>query len=157
MLRLRLIWICGADPLVRAGVLVPHSAQRYQSLAGPQEADGGVGRGPGGPPHNLRGTITAFQKYAALAWKAALRRDGEQEIRLGEQAAQFGDHGLIARGEWRNHHVELVDAGRDQAGECDDGVEPADAYAAFLGTGEGSRGRHQGRGDRKSTRLNSSH
>src|ERR1017187_4847319 len=79
-------------------------------------------------------------------WKAALRRDGEQEIRLGEQAAQFGDDGLIARGEWRNHHVELVDAGRDQAGERDDGVEPADAYAEFLGTGEGSRGRHQGRG-----------
>src|ERR1035437_2055134 len=80
------------------------------------------------------------------AWKAALRRDGEQEIRLGEQAAQFGDDGLIPRGEWRNHHVELVDAGRDQAGESDDGVEPADAYAEFLGTGEGSRGRHQGRG-----------
>src|ERR1017187_7481261 len=51
------------------------------------------------------------------AWKAALRRDGEQEIRLGEQAAQFGDDGLIARGEWRNHHVELVDAGRDRSEE----------------------------------------
>src|ERR1035441_4021958 len=81
------------------------------------------------------------------AWKAALRRDGEQEIRLGEQAAQFGDDGLIARGELRNHHVELVDAGRDQAGESDDGVEAADAYAEFFGTGEGSRGMRSEDGD----------
>jgi predicted TIM-barrel fold metal-dependent hydrolase len=39
---------CGADPLVRAGPPGP------AILAG-QEADEGVGRGPGGPPHNNLG------------------------------------------------------------------------------------------------------
>ena len=60
-------------------------------------------------------------------WSETLALDGEQEIGLGEQAAQFRDHRLIALADLRDHHVELVDAGGDQAGESDGGVEPADA------------------------------
>src|ERR1019366_7928194 len=41
----------GADPLVRAGRLVPPPPPRQQHLAGRQQADGGVGGGPGGPAH----------------------------------------------------------------------------------------------------------
>jgi hypothetical protein len=63
--------------------------------------------------------------------------DSEREIGLGQQTAQFRDDGLVALAELRNHHVELVDAGGDRAGESDGGVEAADAYAEILGTGEG--------------------
>src|ERR1035437_119255 len=34
------------------GVLVPLPGRRYRPPAGRQQADGGVGRGPGGPPHH---------------------------------------------------------------------------------------------------------
>lgn len=43
---------CGADPLVRAG---PPGPALRSTNGGPiqlRQADGGVGRGPGGPPHN---------------------------------------------------------------------------------------------------------
>jgi len=63
---------------------------------------------------------------------------------LRQQAAQFRDYGLIAFADLRDHHVELVDARRDQACVGDHGVDSADAYAQILGTGERQRGRHQG-------------
>src|ERR1039457_2997466 len=50
-------WECcgmgGADPLVRAGRPRPAFGTTVSVPCGAQEADGGVGRGPGGPPHNL--------------------------------------------------------------------------------------------------------
>ena len=43
--------ICRADPLVRAGPPGPAADQRNQLLTANDQADGGVGRGPGGPPN----------------------------------------------------------------------------------------------------------
>ena len=63
--------------------------------------------------------------------------DGEQEIGLGQQPAQFRDDGFVTLADLRNHHVELVDAGGDQAGENDVGIDAADAYAEVLKMGEG--------------------
>ena len=45
----------GADPLVRAGPPGPALRTKDHFLARPRQADGGVGRGPGGPPHQYRG------------------------------------------------------------------------------------------------------
>src|ERR1035438_10095884 len=44
----------GADPLVRAGPPGPALTAMNQVLEPPHQADGGVGRGPGGPPHHQR-------------------------------------------------------------------------------------------------------
>ncbi len=48
----------GADPLVRAGPPGPaaSSIDKYQ-----QQADVGVGRGPGGPPHFVFSTVRTQQ------------------------------------------------------------------------------------------------
>src|ERR1017187_1778008 len=43
----------GADPLVRAGRPRPALRAKNQALAWLREADEGVVRGPGGPPHHL--------------------------------------------------------------------------------------------------------
>src|SRR5436190_14607576 len=48
---------CGADPQVRAGPPVPLCAVSTE----PHSANGGVGRGPGGPPH--QGGIGRFMRY----------------------------------------------------------------------------------------------
>ena len=42
----------GADPMVRAGPPGPASRAQNQASTDHDKADGGVGRGPGGPPHN---------------------------------------------------------------------------------------------------------
>src|ERR1017187_6359407 len=47
--------IGGADPLVRAGRPRPASGATISASCKVREADGGVGRGPGGPPHHLCG------------------------------------------------------------------------------------------------------
>ncbi len=58
---LRKEWECrgigGADHLVlgsplRTDALVPLPVQMGKDLARREQADGGVGRGPGGPPHH---------------------------------------------------------------------------------------------------------
>src|ERR1035437_5347629 len=46
-----------------------------QRLAGCEQADGGVGRGPGGPPHDLC-RRPAPEKRVALAWQAARDPEG---------------------------------------------------------------------------------
>src|ERR1035437_10247782 len=45
--------VVGQTPRSARDALVPHPEQRGQRLAGCEQADGGVGRGPGGPPHDL--------------------------------------------------------------------------------------------------------
>src|ERR1017187_7963687 len=40
--------------------LVPLPERRNRHLAGCQQADGGVGRGPGGPPHRPDGRLRPF-------------------------------------------------------------------------------------------------
>src|ERR1019366_4068501 len=40
--------------------LVPHPEQRYRHLASCEQADGGVGRGPGGPPHHPAGALLSI-------------------------------------------------------------------------------------------------
>src|ERR1039457_5354332 len=42
----------GRTPWSARDALVPLPGQRYQHHAERQQADGGVGRGPGGPPHH---------------------------------------------------------------------------------------------------------
>src|ERR1035441_8670807 len=64
----------GADPLVRAGRLVPQPTQRHQHLAGRQQADGGVGGDPGGPPHQSWRT--------SFSWDFA----GRRPIQTGQEA-----------------------------------------------------------------------
>jgi hypothetical protein len=46
--------ICRADPLVRTGRPRPAAASTTSISSGREQADGGVGRGPCGSPHNLR-------------------------------------------------------------------------------------------------------
>jgi hypothetical protein len=42
----------GRPPWSARVPLDPQPEQRHQHLAGREQADGGVGRGPGGPPHH---------------------------------------------------------------------------------------------------------
>src|SRR5450759_5040236 len=56
----------GRTPRSARDALVPQPVQRYQHLAGCQQADGGVGRGPGGPPHQQH-RRRYREKYVALA------------------------------------------------------------------------------------------
>src|SRR5271165_870057 len=50
-LTLRFCISCGADPQVRAGRPRPAFADGIEIRVYAKKADGGVGRGPGGPPH----------------------------------------------------------------------------------------------------------
>src|SRR5271169_3256090 len=50
-LTLRFCTSCGADPQVRAGRPRPAFADGIEIRVYAKKADGGVGRGPGGPPH----------------------------------------------------------------------------------------------------------
>jgi hypothetical protein len=58
----------GADPLVRAGPPGPatSSIDKYQ-----QQADVGVGRGPGGPPHECAARNLAVHRDAGSAFLAS--------------------------------------------------------------------------------------
>src|ERR1019366_10217600 len=49
--------VVGRTPWSARDALVPLPAQRYRHLARRQQADGGVGRGPGGPPHPVRALL----------------------------------------------------------------------------------------------------
>ena len=54
----------GRTPWSARDALVPLPEQRYQHLAGLEQADEGVGRGPGGPPHPQgRMSITGKTKW----------------------------------------------------------------------------------------------
>src|ERR1035441_10341186 len=50
----------GRTPWSARDALVPHPEQRYRHLASCEQADGGVGRGPGGPPHHLAGAFLSI-------------------------------------------------------------------------------------------------
>ena len=67
--------ICGADPLVRAGPLDPLFADEI-SFIHTVQADGGVGCGPGGPPHIQCGLCGCWEKYVALGRVPAPRGHG---------------------------------------------------------------------------------
>src|ERR1035441_6622930 len=43
----------GGESWSARDALVPHPEHRHQHFGWCQQADGGVGRGPGGPPHHL--------------------------------------------------------------------------------------------------------
>ena len=48
--------VVGQTPWSARDAPVPLPAQRGQHLAEREQADEGVGRGPGGPPHSMQGT-----------------------------------------------------------------------------------------------------
>src|ERR1035438_1423924 len=48
--------VVGRTPWSARDALVPLPGQRYRHLARRERADGGVGRGPGGPPHQTSQT-----------------------------------------------------------------------------------------------------
>src|ERR1035438_10656641 len=59
----------GRTPWSARDALVPPPGQRHQHLAGHQQADEGVGRGPGGPPHQSQGlptSVTSDRKSTRL-------------------------------------------------------------------------------------------
>ena len=58
--------VVGRTPWSARDALVPLPEQRYQHIARREQADGGVGRGPGGPPHQTSETARCGEKYAAL-------------------------------------------------------------------------------------------
>src|ERR1035438_8663770 len=88
----------------------------------------------------------------ALPTQKCSRLNGNQQTGLAQQAAQFRYHRLVAHGDLRNHHVELVEAWGDQTGVSDGGVESADAYAEFLRMGKGMEAGHQGSGRNRGLR-----
>ena len=62
----------GADPLVRAGPPGPALRPMESGSCPRAKADGGVGRGPEGPPHHLGATAPlALLRIPALAWISA--------------------------------------------------------------------------------------
>src|ERR1035437_396591 len=61
-----------------------------QRLAGCEQADGGVGRGPGGPPHDLC-RRPAPEKRVALAWQAARDPEGTRVYRRNWRVANPPD------------------------------------------------------------------
>src|SRR5450631_86344 len=64
----------GRTPWSARDALVPLPGQRYQDHAERQQADGGVGRGPGGPPHHSPRVVfrPGFAGILALLVMAAL-------------------------------------------------------------------------------------
>src|ERR1035437_2191274 len=64
--------VVGQTPWSARDAPVPPLGQWGQRLAGCEQADGGVGRGPGGPPHDVC-RRPAPEKRVALAWQAARR------------------------------------------------------------------------------------
>src|ERR1035438_799707 len=68
----------GRTPWSARDALVPLQGLRYQHHAERQQADGGVGRGPGGPPHHsLRVVIRAMKRgaetlYNGIAYRCPL-------------------------------------------------------------------------------------
>src|ERR1022692_3762068 len=63
---------CGADPPVRAGRPRPASVTTVSASWEAQEADGGVGRGPGGPPHRVQITQGLVHQSGADAFVCQL-------------------------------------------------------------------------------------
>src|SRR5450759_2412630 len=78
--------VVGQTPRSARDALVPHPEQRGQRLAGCEQADGGVGRGPGGPPHDLC-RRPAPKKRVALAWQAARDPEGTRVYRRNWRVA----------------------------------------------------------------------
>jgi hypothetical protein len=75
----------GRTPWSARDALVPLPGQRYQHHAERQQADGGVGRGPGGPPHHL--PEGGFSNLSLVdAWAAA-----EAAAALALEAARMSD------------------------------------------------------------------
>src|ERR1039457_1127806 len=56
----------GRTPRSARDALVPHPAQRGEPPAPSEQADGGVGRGPGGPPHQFRGIANLSTSLISL-------------------------------------------------------------------------------------------
>src|ERR1035441_8395670 len=50
----------GRTPWSARGAPVPHPEKRKRAICKLQTADGGVGRGPGGPPHHLAGAFLSI-------------------------------------------------------------------------------------------------
>src|ERR1035438_9199648 len=55
--------VVGRTPWSARDALVPLPEQRYQHLARREQADGGVGRGQEGPPHQTSQTVRRGEKY----------------------------------------------------------------------------------------------
>ena len=64
----------GQTPWSARDALVPRPEQRYRHSAKREQADGGVGRSPGGLPHEQRGSSQFFMKFRAP--KALCNRPG---------------------------------------------------------------------------------
>src|SRR5665811_562312 len=95
---LRKLW--GRPPGLRG---TPSSRIRNnggQRLAGCEQADGGVGRGPGGPPHDLC-RRPAPEKRVALGWQPACRRlqmADRRRLPAGAQIAKLSHNRTLLRG-----------------------------------------------------------
>jgi gluconolactonase len=61
------VGLMGRTPWSARDALVPQPEQRNRHLAGCQQADGSVGRGPGGPPHHQRRLFVASRNFAVLS------------------------------------------------------------------------------------------
>jgi hypothetical protein len=63
--------LVGRTPWSARDALVPPPAQRDQHLAKRKQADGGVGRGPGGPPHQQSRPFVAGKARATSSVRNA--------------------------------------------------------------------------------------
>src|ERR1019366_3214983 len=82
--------VVGQTPWSARDAPVPPLGQRSQRLAGCEQADGGVGRGPGGPPHDLCRRPPP-EKRVALAWQAARDPEGTRVYRRNWRVANPPD------------------------------------------------------------------
>ena len=88
-------WLGGADPLVRAGRLVPLLEPRCQPPRRHGQADGGVGRGPGGPPYKRLQSLSSCFRDTTLASVPAL--GGCQRSDRGQRELSWRRHPAIRR------------------------------------------------------------
>ena len=79
--------IRGADPLVRAGPPWTRSSLEESVVCNRQQADQGVGRGPGGPPHNLCRIQLRFRHPEV---RLHLAKREHQPVRRNCQAEETG-------------------------------------------------------------------
>src|SRR5262245_56940512 len=68
---------------------------------------------------------------------------GKQQIGTRQQTTQLRHNRAVAIGYLRNHYIELINTGRDQAGEVDDRIDPADPHSQVLEIGKWERRRHK--------------
>src|ERR1019366_1792738 len=79
-----------------AGVPAPQTWRQH--LARREQADGGVGRGPGGPPHQQRGLFVADKNFAALGRSACATYGRLTNLQIVELKFEFAGR-LAARKE----------------------------------------------------------